>query len=209
MLGRWAPDGSDDYVRTYRSIVRELVGKFVSTVRAGRAYTAFDEEDAIAELGRRLAEKDPESWQATAMVHLFSRVAEECASSFVDQPLASPTEVASMVAEVPAIPEEDEDEAGAEYILVFTHKRKVVKLHKAWGCWRARRREFQDFELVDADALKAEMYQDYCRTCWPSAAPTCLEANADEEEVISSGSSSSTLSGGSAVTPVECPGTPP
>ena len=77
-------------MRTYRSVVRELVGKFVSTVRAGRAYTSFDEEDAVAEIGKRLAEKYPESWQATALVNLFSRVSEECASSFVDQPLASP-----------------------------------------------------------------------------------------------------------------------
>jgi len=113
------------------------------------------------------------------------------------------------LAEAPGLPEEVEDDAGAEYILVFTHKRKVVKLHKAWGCWRARRKEFQDFELVEADALKAEMYHDYCHKCWPSSAPTCLGRETDEEEVVSSGSSSSTLSCGSEGTAVECPETPP
>jgi len=66
------------------------------------------------------------------MVNLFSQVAEEFSGSFVDQPLASPTEVASVLAEVPPIPEEDEEEGVAEHLLVFTHNRKVVKLHKAW-----------------------------------------------------------------------------
>ena len=107
------------------------------------------------------------------------------------------------------IPEEDEDETGAEYLLVFTHTRKVVKLHKAWGCWRAQRKEFQDFELAVSDALKAEMYHDYCRKCWPSSALTCLEEKADEDEVVSSDSPSSTLSGGSAAASVEGSGSPP
>jgi len=62
LLGRWAPDGSDDYVRTYRAVARELVGRFVSTVKSGRSFVSFDEKDAIAEVGKKLTEKDLGSW---------------------------------------------------------------------------------------------------------------------------------------------------
>ena len=46
LIGRWSPDGSDDYVRTYRAAVRDLVARFVGTVTAGHPHEAFDEEDA-------------------------------------------------------------------------------------------------------------------------------------------------------------------
>ena len=37
LIGRWSPDGSDDYVRTYRAAVRDLVARFVGAVTAGRS----------------------------------------------------------------------------------------------------------------------------------------------------------------------------
>ena len=143
--------------------------KFVMTVKAGRSFVAFDEEEVMAEITKRLVDKNMEREYAAALVVDFARHASSCGDAFVDQPLASPTEVASVVCDVPAVPEvEGEDDDDAEYVLAFTHNRKSVRLRRARGCWRARKREFRDFELVDADALKADMYHDYCRKCWPS-----------------------------------------
>ena len=38
LIGRWSPDGSDDYIRTYRAAVRDLVARFIGTIAAGRSY---------------------------------------------------------------------------------------------------------------------------------------------------------------------------
>ena len=71
-LGRWSPGGSDDYVRTYRAAVRDLIGRFVSTVKAGRAFTTFDEEEVAAELTKRLIEKGTDTDAATFLVGEFA-----------------------------------------------------------------------------------------------------------------------------------------
>ena len=44
-LGRWAPQASDGYVRTYRALVRKLVWKFTEEVKTGHAFKSFEEED--------------------------------------------------------------------------------------------------------------------------------------------------------------------
>ena len=58
MLGRWSPDGSDDDVRMHRTVVRELVGKFVGPVAAGHSSETYDEGEIVAEVGKRLKERD-------------------------------------------------------------------------------------------------------------------------------------------------------
>jgi len=46
-LGRWSPTGSDDYVRTYRAIVRELTARIRRAIEAGVIQEAAEEEEAI------------------------------------------------------------------------------------------------------------------------------------------------------------------
>lgn len=38
-LGRWRPEGSDQYARTYKARVRSLIARFVGIVREGQART--------------------------------------------------------------------------------------------------------------------------------------------------------------------------
>ena len=51
-LGRWSPGGSEDYVRTYRAVVKRLVGKFVLAARGPAAFDDLDEADAIDDMQR-------------------------------------------------------------------------------------------------------------------------------------------------------------
>jgi hypothetical protein len=46
-LGTWSPSGSDDYVRTYRVLIRDLMSRFRRAVSAGEAASFADEEEAI------------------------------------------------------------------------------------------------------------------------------------------------------------------
>ena len=48
LLGRWCPEGSDQYVRTYNAIVGRLQATFASVARSEEAYLRLD-EGAIAE----------------------------------------------------------------------------------------------------------------------------------------------------------------
>ena len=48
-LGRWSPSGSDDYVRTYRALIRDLMGRFRRAAALGQLAGFAEEEEAIEE----------------------------------------------------------------------------------------------------------------------------------------------------------------
>ena len=48
-LGRWSPSGSDDYVRTYRALIRDLLGRFRRAASLGQLAAFAEEEEAIEE----------------------------------------------------------------------------------------------------------------------------------------------------------------
>jgi hypothetical protein len=48
-LGRWSPSGSDDYVRTYRALIRDLMGRFRRAAALGELASFAEEEEAIEE----------------------------------------------------------------------------------------------------------------------------------------------------------------
>lgn len=50
LLGRWMPEGSDQYVRTYNAAVSRLQKKFAEVVKRGDAYESFDEGSMMEEL---------------------------------------------------------------------------------------------------------------------------------------------------------------
>ena len=50
LIGRWLPEGSDQYVRTYNAAVARLQKKFVKVVRSGKAYATFDEGSILEEM---------------------------------------------------------------------------------------------------------------------------------------------------------------
>ena len=50
LIGRWLPEGSDQYVRTYNAAVARLQRKFVKVVRSGKAYATFDEGSILEEM---------------------------------------------------------------------------------------------------------------------------------------------------------------
>ena len=56
-LGRWSPSGSNDYVRTYRSLVKGLAGKFRSLILAVAIFEGLDEDDAISDVVSNLEGK--------------------------------------------------------------------------------------------------------------------------------------------------------
>ena len=57
LLGRWKPEGSDQYVRSYNTIIGRLQVKMALPVQAGEGYQAFDEGAVLEELKDWLVQK--------------------------------------------------------------------------------------------------------------------------------------------------------
>jgi len=168
LIGRWSPDGSDDYVRTYRAAVRDLASRFVSTVSAGRSYEAFDEEDAYVQVQLRIVSQVGEEAAVEATVFNLKLLAAEVSKKMAAvEDLASPTEVASLSLAIPPGEVEEEELFRTKYLIVYTRNRRCTCLHLAGGCWRARQLSFACFEYLDQDPPPREAYNSVCRGCWP------------------------------------------
>ena len=200
MLGRWSPSGSDDYVRTHKVVVRELIGKLTAAIRSGRSYELLDEEDAIEDIRARVTNAGVDKGEVESMVKVFGGTVKEVSKSFIVQEAKGPpTEVASLASlsevEVPG-PEVDID---AKFLIVYTRARTCARLHLANGCWRARQMNFQDYEVIEDDHPPRDRYNEVCKECWPvkHLAPTTgaaglPEGEPDDDAVGSTSSSSST-----------------
>lgn len=57
LLGRWSPEGSDQYVRTYNSVVGRLQQTYASAIRRGDAYHRLDEGAILEDLKVWMVEK--------------------------------------------------------------------------------------------------------------------------------------------------------
>lgn len=191
VLGRWSPSGSDDYVRTYKAIVKDLINRFCRTVSSGRAFEAFDEEDAVADVGRRIASlavgDEAQVEEATREFELnVKEIALGCAAQ---APEEAPTEVASL-SPASDLPGDAGEADEAMYIVVYTRGRAEARLHRMDGCWRARKMDFKRYELIDIDPPPKEAYNAVCKVCWPQA-PTEPSGTAKESDDSESDSGSS------------------
>ena len=82
LIGRWLPEGSNQYVRTYNAAVSRLQRRVAGVIRSGAAYEKFDEGSVLEELKdwmvshwdmeRDIAEKAVEAWKKG--VRVFSRI---------------------------------------------------------------------------------------------------------------------------------------
>ena len=57
LLGRWKPEGSDQYVRSYNTVIGRLQEKLAEPIRKGDGYMAFDEGAVLEDLKGWLQEK--------------------------------------------------------------------------------------------------------------------------------------------------------
>ena len=204
LLGRWSPEGSDVYTRTYRAAVTRLQAKFAAQSRTLEAYSAFDESDIISELKVWLVNVRGET-ESEAHT-LADRVHAVC-----DRRPSVPGGVPHAPGDSGEEKEEEDDEDGifeehAEvtkpplaldqgghmpYLIVYGPRRRLARLHRVDGCWTGRTRDLADAEFKrEADP---SLYSSRCRLCWPGQ-PKATSATDEallSEESDSSGSSAS------------------
>ena len=63
-VGRWSPSGSEEYVRTYRAMMRKLVNVFVVSTSRGDGYTGLEEGEALEVIADKMVKKGVEVAEA-------------------------------------------------------------------------------------------------------------------------------------------------
>eukprot|EP00435_Cladocopium_sp_Y103_P056842 s1981_g19.t1 len=176
MVGRWKPDASDTYIRSYNGLVAQLQKKYGKAIRKPNRFRILDEID-IAE--------SAEAW----LRNRKTEIAEMERGDIVNSLMASMDSFA--IQGDPGVPhdlpEEEEQldvvEASAEDehheeqktkrssgFIVVTTARNCKRLHKAaGGCWMAREKIFKDSQEFD-DKPEESQYTHVCRVCWPKTA---------------------------------------
>ena len=174
-LGRWAPAGSDEYVRTYRAVVRRSAQVLRSTVTHPNLLVNSDEDHLAGEVARYLAKKGYDPAEAAAAGNGFLE-----ASKLFHADLATYSSEEGAAGEVqdppPARPEEapvraQEDEAPV-FVIALSNENKVLRLHRKDGCWHSRNLAFKSFELFEGPSVPDHLYTSYCKKCWPEEGPT-------------------------------------
>ena len=204
-LGRWSPSGSDEYVRTYRSVMKKTMGILLGAVVGMESYQVLDEaeayETALAIMIKKgmsavIAGKDCElvKQKAKSILDLLENLACE------DIPAPAP----QFVGQVPGAPDiieeqeiDEKEEKEAKYVVSVGRRnnrtRPVDCLHLRDGCWRGRGLVFSSYELILVDPPPEGSYSVVCKTCWPTGRPVFEQANI-QSDISEEGGSTSTSS---------------
>jgi len=213
LLGRWKPEGSDQYVRTYNAVVRRLQRTFAEPIRKGEGYKTYDEGAVLEEMkswlvekwnvGKEVASRAVENWKIRIQPDepFMDLLREgECAEKSEGQKKAAASSAessSSSDSSTSGSPEvkrrkgvERLDEVRREGFVVVYNRIDRGKLHRGGGCWMAKQRKFKKAKAYD-ELPTPEEYTSRCRLCWPQ-----------KEEEMSSSDSEDEVSEGGAVGPV-------
>ena len=188
MLGRWKPDGSDDYTRTYQVIVGDLQLRAATALMEGRGADTLSEDDVVERLRRHLEEKkglDPV--QSAEICEGYSRGLRRVHSQFALAQAEGPLKALEPIAarEAPGVPEEVEPALESKapeslFLISYSKNRKFARLHKAvQGCfWAAS--DLNDWERFIA--VDSTMYNARCKFCWPRRTPGDTDSDSDSSK---------------------------
>jgi hypothetical protein len=200
-LGRWSPSGSDDYVRTYKALVKGLAGKLRRIIEDGTVFEAADEDEALEDVISFINQKASGSdgaldGAARALKDSAVGVYKDLARDPTGKPMEDIPEVVKEGLDKAAkAVEADHDEA--PYIIVMSGRGKFLRLHRSDGCWRAQGKVFQSYETYPDDPVPSNLYTSYCHDCWPREGPRRCDEGAGEVTGDSSASTSSSSAGDS------------
>ena len=199
-LGRWCPEGSDVYVRTYNSIVKKMQKKMVGILRGETAYEDLDEGSIMEELKVWLVEKwtVPED-QAESVVEAWKEkigvrgrpqavipLSEDDTTIYDDsQSEKDGKGAAPKDAKKRKVNEPLEEEREGNYVVVYRRAGRGT-LHRLGdkGCWMAKKRFFVRSE-VHKELPEPEEYTLRCKLCWSGGGGHLSESTSDSHDELS------------------------
>ena len=211
LLGRWTPEGSDQYVRTYNAVVGRLQAVYAAPLREGRGYEAFDEGAVLEGLKTWLCEKwnaDPteagtavDAWKKklSPWMGFADQVRKGAVAAGLDAPGEPVAKAMSSSSSSSDSSSEDteatsskrrkvdrlEEERPPGFIVVYNRINRG-KLHRAGkgGCWMARHRRFKKATTYDGEPDEGA-YTSRCRLCWQDIGKESSSSDSEDEVVES------------------------
>ena len=191
LVGRWKPDASDNYIRSYNGLISQFQNKLAKTLRKHDRSKILDEvdvqESALAWLKTRRTEiSHEECGRIIQRLEGSLRYFEEQGLAEFEEMLdgedsLDEEDMRDLTAEVPA----ERVQRECKYVVVHVNNR-CKRLHRTvHGCWMARERMFKhadEFNEVPEDSS----YTHVCKICWPES-----KAEDSSSEDTSSSTSSS------------------
>jgi hypothetical protein len=200
-IGRWRPEGSDVYVRTYHALVARLQEKVASAMKEVNRFELLQEKE-IAQSFRTWVmdrheltteEADSVAGDFLKMLQTPPQVPQQVLNlEDDDSPEVPPVEIfANEVSSVSSedVPQKDwflAENRPSNLYLVVRNKKGQGRLHRSDGCWIARYRAVKFPHLCDKEP-NVDTYDFRCRLCWPSVAATEANSSQSSEEESAAG----------------------
>lgn len=189
-LGRWQPEGSDEYTRVSKELVLEIQDEVATRARAANGKDVFHEAGLLRELAVFCAERKMDDLEIENMILKLSE----------GRDLIGGIETAD-IPELDVIPSVDSSSDLEEEPPILSLGERVVSLskggakrtlHKVGSCWRRPGVHFARYHVLDLGEVG--QYNTLCRDCYPKQIDTDIVKDSDSEEPDSSSSSDSSAS---------------
>lgn len=198
LVGRWKPDASDSYVRSYNGLVAKLQQKFAVALRKADRSKILDEIDVVESASSWMKARKAEIplTENEKMIEKFRISLEEFHPGeddlVEDVVIDDDTRLADLLKSKTGKGNEQKISLEREQGFVVVHNSgRCKRLHKIeGGCWMARTRRFKSSEEFETMPLESA-YTHVCKVCWP----TKPDNDDDSSDESSSDSSSSEDSG--------------
>ena len=179
-LGRWKPSASDDYVRTYRSVVAAIQVKTAKAVQSGQV-EVIQEHDIVDRAARHLRERKglPEE-EVGRICKIWTNVLEGFTKYFAEKWQDSveidstPLNLLAEASLAKIRPLSDSSSSRnrvvrkERYMITYSRNRRVARLHStSKNCFWA------GVEIKDVwvgNQIDPTMYNRRCKFCWPELA---------------------------------------
>ena len=166
-LGRWRPEGSDTYMRSFSAKIKRIHRYLKSELEKQRLEGELDDHDVLEAaydwLRSRRSMGDEE---ARRIVNDFRSALGTWQVQDADSPV-SDEEQADDEQSDDTEPEASKATPRDSGFVLVTSQRGTVRLHRAGpgGCWMARARDFRNYILSEQLPEPSE-YTHRCRLCW-------------------------------------------
>jgi hypothetical protein len=183
MVGRWRPEGSELYMRTYNTVVAQLQKQCALAMKQPDRYESFGEEDILQELGDWLRKrKGLPSDKVDHIMDVTRQRMNRLPFSVASSPVSSvqPTIPVDVHCDVSS----DSDSEGLAvtskpgFLIIFDGSKG--RLHKSSGCWHARYRKANKSTWHDVMPDSHE-YHSICKLCWPPVSQDELGSDTDTQ----------------------------
>ena len=195
LVGRWSPEGSDDYVRSYRAAIKRIIGVVIGESKKATIFEVLDETNALADVEKAMVAKGVPAEVARLQMEKLEEVAQKTFPGQENNPeeqnesFNHKEEIKSGDRACLPVPEEEDRgeaaAAGVKYLIAVAAKKRGACLHLLEGCWRARGRHFSSWEILDGTP-RPEEFSRFCRDCWPKDGPVFEEGSTSEASASSS-----------------------